>query len=183
MTRIFLPLSILSLLAMGATLALGLRIGNAAAPDQAGPVSVHLLSGMATIVFSLLVHALVLTYFLGTGRWLEETCNAYRLEPTYLAENRTLKWRIYPLMTVCLLLLIATGAFGAAADPASAVGFRGWGSLSAAHIHLLISVTTLALNMGAYGWEYLALRRNGELVTEVLSHVRRIRTDRGLPVD
>lgn len=183
MTRIFLPLSILSLVAMGITFAMGLRIGDAALPEQAGNVSAHLLSGMGTIVFSLLVHALVLTYFLGTGRWLEETCNAYRLAPTFLTENRRLKWHIYPLMTFCLLLLVATGAFGAAADPASAVGFKGWGAISAAQVHLLIAVTMLALNAGAYGWEFLALRKNGELVNEVLAQVRRMREERGLPVE
>ena len=183
MTRIFVTLAILSVLALSTSVFLGLRIDNAASPSQSQNVSVHLLAGLGTLCFAVLCHALVLTYFMGTGRWLEETCNAYRLDEKYQTESRSMKIRIYPLMTVCLLLLIATGAFGAASDPASAVGFKGWGSFSAANIHFLIAITTLTINLGAYCWEFLALQRNGELVNQVLAQVRQMREARGLPVE
>lgn len=183
MTRIFVPLAILSILALTASIFLGLQIGNAASPSETHNISVHLLAGLGTLCFALLCHALVLTYLMGTGRWLEETCNAYHLDSKYQAESRRLKWRVYPWMTLCLLLLIATGAFGAAADPASAVGFKGWGSLSGANIHFLIAVTALTINVGTYGWEFLTLQRNGEIVNKVLTRVRQMREERGLPVE
>lgn len=183
MTRIFAPLAVLSLLLMGLTVFLGLRIGDAATASEAKHVSVHLLSGLGTIVFSLLVHALVLTYFMGTGRWLEETCQAYRLEARLLDANRSMKWQVYPLMMLCLTLLLATGGLGAAADPASPVGFRGWGELSGAKVHFLAAMLMWIVTCGAYGWEYLVLRRNGEIVTQVLARVREIRTQHGLPVE
>jgi hypothetical protein len=119
---------------------------------------------------------------MGTGRWLEETCTAYRLGDDWQTGSKNLKWQLYPAMVMSLLLLIVTGAFGGAADPASAVGFKGWGPVTAAQVHLAVAGLTLAVNAAVNIAEYLALSRNGRLVNEVLQEVRRIRTERGLEV-
>jgi hypothetical protein len=184
MTRIFLSLAICSSLTLVAALGLGLTIGDASLRDTAvqSRVAVHFLTGVAALVFGVLVHALVVTYFMGTGRWLEETCNAYRLGNSWQQASRDVKWKMYPAMFTSLLLLIGTGALGGAADPASAVGFRGVGPLSAAQVHLWFAVTTLVFNLCVNVWEFLALQRNGRLVNEVLDQVRRIRMERGLDV-
>ncbi|MBS0265896.1 MAG: hypothetical protein JSS02_28455, partial [Planctomycetes bacterium] len=81
MTRIFLSLAIFTSVGLFVALGLGLAIGDATQRDLAvqSRVTVHMLTGAAALVFSMLVHALVVTYFMGTGRWLEETCNAYKL--------------------------------------------------------------------------------------------------------
>lgn len=184
MTRIFSTLAVLSNCALAFALWLGLDIGDARLRDAAvqQKVGVHFLIGVGALVFAVLVHAVVLTYFMGTGRWLEETINAYRLPGDAKQTSRNLKWRTFPAMMASLLLLILTGAFGGAADPASAVNFQGWGDFSAAHVHLLIAAITLAFNIAANVWEFVALSRNGQLVSGVMDEVRRIRTERGLLV-
>jgi hypothetical protein len=184
MARIFLTLAICSALALAVALWLGLRIGDASVREAAvqSRVAVHFLTGVAALVLAVLVHALVITYFMGTGRWLEETCAAYRLGESWQARSRVLKWRLYPAIAGSLLLLIATGALGGAADPASAVGFKGVGPCTAAEVHLYAAAAMLAVNAAVNAFEYLALRRNGTLVNEVLAEVRRIRLERGLDV-
>jgi hypothetical protein len=184
MTRIFTTLAICGTVVLITALWLGLRIGDATLRDPAvqSRVTVHFLTGVAALVFAILVHALVITYFMGTGRWLEETCKAYRLNNSWQARNRNLKWRLYPVMVASLLLLIVTGAFGGAADPASAVSFAGFGPLTAAQVHLDVAIATLVVNAVVNVSEYAALRRNGLLVGEVLAEVRRIRLERGLDV-
>ena len=184
MTRIFLSLAICSTGTLLTALWLGLDVGDASVRAAAvqSRVAVHFLTGVAALVFAVLVHALVVTYFMGTGRWLEETCNAYRLGDARQSGSRTLKWRLYPAMVTSLLLLIVTGASGGAADPASAVGFKGWGPLTAAQVHLAIAGLTLGINAAVNVAEYVALRRNGRIVDEVLQEVRRIRLERGLEV-
>jgi len=184
MTRIFITLAICSTGLLLAALWLGFEIGDASMRSAAvqSRFTVHLLTGMAAVVFALLVHALVVTYFMGTGRWLEETCNAYRLSPTWQTGSKNLKWRLYPAMVGSLLLLILAGASGGAADPASPVGFKGWGILTAAEVHLAAVGLALAINLGVNIAEYVALSRNGRLVQEVLQEVRRIRKERGLDV-
>lgn len=184
MTRIFLTLALLSTLALGAAFWLGLEIGSAYEVDRStqARVSVHFLTGVAALVFAVLVHAIVLTYFMGTGRWLEETSSAYHLSDAWRLQSRNLKYRTLPAMTASIVLLILTGAFGGAADPASAVGFQGWGSLSAAEVHLVVTSIALVFNAGVNVLEYQSLRRNGLLVNDVMQQVRRIRVERGLDV-
>lgn len=184
MTRIFLTLALCSTAALLTALGLGLGIGDASLREAAvqSRVAVHFLTGVGAIVFAVLIHALVVTYFMGTGRWLEETCTAYSLGSAWQGESRNLKWRLYPALTLSLLFLIATGALGGAADPASAVGFQGVGPLSASQVHLAVAGLTLLINAAVNVWEYIALKRNGELVNRVLQEVRRIRVERGLEV-
>jgi hypothetical protein len=183
-TRIFTTLALCSTAMLAAALWLGLDIGDAHLRDSAvqSRVTVHFLTGVAALVFAVLVHALVITYFMGTGRWLQETCAAYRLGNDWQARSRELKWKLYPAVVASLLALIATGAFGGAADPASAVGFRGIGALSAAQLHLCVAVAALLINAAVNALEYAALRRNGALVSKGLAEVRRIRLERGLEV-
>jgi ABC-type multidrug transport system fused ATPase/permease subunit len=185
MTRIFLTLSIVATLALLGALGLGLSIGDASVRSMAvqSRVSVHLLTGVGAVVINVFVHALVVTYFMGTGRWLEETCNAYQLGNSWQKTSRDLKWKMYPAMLTSLLLLITTGAFGAAADPASSIGFKGWGPLSAGQVHLCFALLTLTLNMGVNCAEFVALSRNGQLVADVMGQVRRIRLEKGLEVE
>ena len=184
MTRIFATLALCSTATLVTALWLGWEIGDATSRDPAvqSRVMVHFLLGVAALVCAVLVHALVITYFMGTGRWLEETCEAYRLVDSWQARSRELKWRLYPAIVASLLLLIVTGAFGGAADPASAVGFQGIGPLTAPQVHLWVAVVTLLVNAVVNVFEFLALRRNGALVQEVLAEVRRMRLERGLEV-
>ncbi len=182
MQRIFLTLAVLSTVLLAISFALGWRVEDASLPAAQSDVSTHILISLAGLVFAALVHALVLTYFMGTGRWMEETGAAYRLKATWYSQNQSLKYRTVPAMVVCLTLLVLVGATGGAADPASPIRFDGWGTFSAADIHFWLTIGTLALNLIVNVWEYRAINRNGWLVQQVLGEVRRIREEKGLPV-
>jgi hypothetical protein len=184
MVRIFSSIAVVSTLGLACVFWLGWRIGDPTSHDSAvqGEVGLHFLAAVAALCFAILAHALVLTYLMGTGRWLEETCRAYRLDETWQQRSRELKWRLYPAMMAALLALIGAGAFGAAADPGSAVGFRGILGLSAAEVHLAAALAAVVLNVVVNAFEYRVLRRNGELVASVLEQVRRIRVEKGLAV-
>ncbi len=149
---------------------------------QAG-VQYHFLMALAALVFATLVHAIVLTYFMGTSRWIEETSAAYRLSSKLYDRSKSIKYQTIPLMIVCFLLLLFTGAMGAAADPASPMQAKGWGSVSAATIHLIAAFSAIVANLFVNWLEFRALEKNGEIVDEVLAEVRRIRLEKGLAVD
>lgn len=185
MNRIFLTLGTLSTVVLVSAFVLGLQIGDPREldPQVQATVQHHFLTALAGLCSATLVHALVFTYFMGTGRWLEETSQAYRLSPEFYRESQTIKYRLLPAMMGCFLLLLATGAFGAAADPGSPVQFTGWFGYSAAAWHRGCALLTLAANLAVHYWEYLALFRNGEIVQAVLAEVRRIRLEKGLAVD
>lgn len=182
MTRIFTMLAIVAALLTTIAFTLGMSIGDATQRSAQTVVSYHLLAGLGALLFTSLVHAIVLTYFMGTGRWLEETTTAYRISWDFYKESKVLKYRTILLMMFCFLLLIATGAFGAAADPASAVGFRGAWGISGGTIHMTLALVTWAINLLVNVYQFQVLTRNGEIVEAVLTEVRRIRVENGLTV-
>ncbi|MCA9088443.1 MAG: hypothetical protein KDA90_07375 [Planctomycetaceae bacterium] len=177
MTRIFLTLAGTSNLLLVITFALGWRIEDAAAVTDAGrsQVDLHFLTALAAAVIVMMVHAVALTYFMGTGRWIEETGEAYRLGDSARAENIRLKYRVIPGLVGCMFMVIITGAFGAIADPASAVQIPG-----GATIHFTLASATLAMNLFVSYYEWLQIGRNGQVVDAVIAEVRRIRKSKGL---
>ncbi len=181
-TRIFLTLASVSTLLLLTVFVLGLNIDDPKAIESQPLVSWHLMLALTGLVFAALVHAVVLTYFMGTGRWMEDVCKTYQLDESWRLESQRLKYRVIPWMCVCILLLLTTIGFGAAADPASRMGFSGWAGLSASTLHLLVALTTVGCNVFVNVREFQAIERNGQLVQGVLEKVREIRVARGLPV-
>ena len=150
---------------------LGLLIGDPRQLDRAvqAGVQYHFLTALAALCFATLVHAIVFTYFMGTGRWIEETSQAYRLPADFYRENQRVKYRLTPAIVGCFLMLLATGA-SAAADPGSPVQFAGWWGIPAATWHSSFAIATLGINLGVNYWEYIAVSfRNGEIVQAVLA--------------
>jgi len=138
-------------------------------------VSMHLLIALGASLLVLMLHAVVLTYFMGTGRWLEDTSTAYKLDERFRLQNIRLKYRAIPGMIVCMLLIILTGAFGASADPLPTAQ-----SSMTSTIHFTLAMTTVFLNLLVSVLEYQAIAGNGRLVAEVVGEVKRIRKERGL---
>ena len=184
MTRIFLPLASLSTVTLIIAMVLGLSIDDpkvATSAVQAG-VQYHFLTALAALCFATLVHAIVLTYFMGTGRWIEETSNAYKLPATFFQRNQSIKYRTIPAMVGAFVLLLMTGALGAAADPAAPLKFGGWFNLTPDKLHLTGAILAVVANIAVNYMEFLALERNGDIVDEVLVEVKRIRVEKGLAV-
>lgn len=182
MTRIFLTLASVSTMLLVVVFLIGLNIDDPKLPEAQSLISWHMMLALSGLVFAALVHALVLTYFMGTGRWMEDVSKAYQLDSRFQEETKQLKYRSLPMMTFSLLLLFVTIGFGAAADPASKMGFAGWGGITAGTCHMLTAIATMAINFFTNLREFQAIERNGELVNEVMQKVRELRLARGLPV-
>jgi hypothetical protein len=181
-TRIFLTLASVSTLLLLTVFVLGLNIGDPKLPDSMSLKSWHLGLAIGGLICATLVHALVLTYFMGTGRWMEDVSKAYQLESHWQAECQRLKYRVILAMSGSFLMLLVTIGFGAAADPGTGMKFSGWAGFSPATLHLLVALTTVGCNFLVNVQEFQYLERNGQLVNEVVEKVREIRIARGLPV-
>jgi hypothetical protein len=175
--RIFLTLSIAANAALGVAAWYGLGVHDESRDLQAvkHAVSMHLLVALGASLLVLMLHAIVLTYFMGTGRWLEDTSQAYQLDERFRRQNIRLKYRAVPGMVVCMLLVIVTGAFGASTDPLPTAQ-----STLTSTIHFTLAMATVCLNLLVSILEYTAIARNGRLVAEVVGEVKRIRKERGL---
>lgn len=173
MNRIFIVLAIFANALLIAAFVLGWMIGDAI--EARSEVNRHMLIALGASILALLVHAVSLTYFMGTGRWIEETSDAYALGEERRRTNIRLKYQSIPGMVLSMILIIVTGAFGAMADPAATRTMPGAGA-----IHFTLAAVTLAVNVLASVLEFDAIRRNGLLVDAVITDVRRIRKEQGL---
>jgi hypothetical protein len=132
----------------------------------------HFLLGLGTALVTLLVHCLIFTYFLGTGRWVKEVKLAYRLPDDPLPRlTRDLKRQVFPPALFAMLAATFTGAAGAAAH----VQAWPW------PIHACLATLTLVINFWAFQIEYRCLNTNARALDEVMVEVDRIRSQSGLP--
>lgn len=184
MKRIFLSLVVVSTILLVVAATLGLNIGDVRSLDAStqSQVSMHMLVGLGALTFATLVHAICLTYFMGTGRWIEETSNAYSLDLSWYDRNQRIKYRTVGGVVLCVLLLISVGAFGAVADPATPVSLDGTLGMTSGQIHFFTAVLTVIINIVTNFAQFVAISQNSILVDGVLAEVCRIRADRGLPV-
>lgn len=177
MNQIFSVLATVSNIVLLITFGLGWRISDPGSLAQAAreQVSSHFLFALGAIMFALLVHAIVLTYFMGTGRWIQETCEAYRFEGNARTENIRLKYKVIPGMVLCMGLLIITGAFGAMSDPAANMQMP-----SAHFIHFGLAIALLTANIVVSVLEYHHISRNSAVVDLIYQEVKKVRRERGL---
>jgi len=136
---------------------------------------VHFLFALASSSFALFVHAVVLTYFMGTGRWIQETSEAYSFEGEARAQNMKLKYKALPGMMLCLALILITGAFGAIADPGSNTQMD-----HSATIHFTLAVSLFLANLLVNVIQYSAIVKNSHVVDLVYKEVLKVRKERGL---
>jgi hypothetical protein len=147
-----------------------LRDGAGGADDSA--FMIHFFLGLGTVLVCLGVHCLIFIYFLGTGRWVKEVANAYRLSDDPLPKTtRELKRQAFPPALFAMLVPIATAAAGTAAQR------REW------HwsIHAALAVATILVNLWAFAVELRCVRTNVGVLDDVMREVDRIRAEAGLP--
>jgi hypothetical protein len=165
MNRIFLGLAVTSTSLFVASYGLGL--GATAEAGSGGRVwfTVHFIVGLATVLVGLLVHSIVFTYFLGTGRWVKEVVHVYRLPDWVYAQATKNKRRAFPFELLGMSLICLTAWFGAGSQ------MRGWPALW----HLALASLTLAFNLGAFVAEYAAIVAQARLLLEVKREADRLR--------
>lgn len=182
MERVFGRVATFAVALIVATAGLGLWIGDL--HGQTDPTvirwaTVHRLSGVLAALLVVLVNSMAVTYFIGTGRWCREVAETYGLGADFDRRSRVLKRRGFPPALLGMLAVVGIVALGGAADPAT--GRPGTAAWVTPHL-----IGALALG-GVIAWCFVAqipgIRRQHELVEEVLGAVRRVRVERGLDID
>jgi hypothetical protein len=132
----------------------------------------HIYCGLFTAICTLLVHCLIFTYFLGTGRWVKEVTLAYDLpdEPLHKT-TRELKRKTFP---PALFAMLGTHA-AAAAGMGVLVQEWPW------PVHFSLATLAIVLNAWAYWVEVRALFQNDKILAAIYVEVDRVRAERGLP--
>ena len=132
---------------------------------------IHFCLGLFTAIAILLVHSIVFTYFLGTGRWVKEVGIAYKLaDHQWPKLTRELKREAFPAALFAMLIGIATAAAGAGRQ----LEEWHWG------IHMTLAFGTLIINLWAFTVEYRCVTINASVIDAVLAEVDKIREEHGL---
>src|SRR5580765_6835063 len=170
MTRIFATLASANALALAVTFVLGCwsKLTDGINAGESSVYVLHFLFGLFTGVGTLLVHCLIFTYFLGTGRWVKEVTLAYDLpdEPWH-KRTRDLKRQTFPPALTAMLVTIATAAAGAGGQ------LQAWPW----QVHFTLGVVTLLVNAWAMMLEYRNVHINARTLDAVLSEVDRVRAE------
>jgi hypothetical protein len=139
----------------------------------------HWDAGLATCILTLLVHSVVLTYFVGTGRWVREVSEVYGFALDLYAKAWKTKARAIPFAMGSMLVIIAAGAMGAAADPGATVRLGTWMGVAAGRWHLISVLAALAFNTISYWMEYRALEAHALIIDQVMHQVAQVRAAHG----
>jgi hypothetical protein len=178
MTRILLTLSLVSLVLLVATLAIGLSIGDLYSDpsDQTLRLAtIHRLSGTAAALGVVFVESVIATYFIGTSRWCKEVAETYRLDLAPVRASARLKRKAFAVALVGMMTVVGIIALGAAADPATArENTRDW-----TNYHLAAALAGTALIAWTYfaGWQYV--RENHAIIDGLLAQVAKTRHEHG----
>ena len=179
LSRIFPTLAVLSLLVMFAAVALGLSIGDLyhAPSEQTLHIrGVHMLTGTAAALAVVLVHSIVITYFVGTSRWCKEVTETYSLDHKLAIQSAILKRKTFPWAVLGMLAVVGVGALGAASDPGT-----GRANTSAmAPKHYAGAIAGITLVAWTYYRAWLNIVANQQVIERIVAKVGEIRRQRGL---
>ncbi len=148
--------------------------------DAQQRATVHRLLGTASAMVIVFVNSLVVTYFIGTARWVKEVAEPYKLDASLVSRGQRLKRRVFPFALVHMLMAVGVSALGAASDPAASLKLQPPGGLSWTMLHLLAACGGLFLLIWGSMHQAAAVRAQNELINEVLRLVAEIRRERGL---
>lgn len=170
-----------ALVMMGATLIVGLSVGDLHVdrdPDTLRWATVHRLAGVAAALSVVLVNSIVITYFIGTSRWCKEVSETYGLDPQLVRRSNHLKRRTFPWAVTSMLTVVGVVALGGAADPATGrEGTALWVTP-----HLLGAMTGLLIVAWIFYVEWQNIAANHAVINDVMTDVRKIREAKGLEV-
>jgi hypothetical protein len=168
MHRIFLGLAVTD----GSLLVASFVLGLLATGETPGPGSVwrgtHVLISLLATLTTLLVHSIVYTYFLGTGKWVKEVARVYQLPDWIHAQAKKNKRKAFRFEFWSMTLIAVTAWLGAASDT------QRLGPLW----HLGVAAATLAFNLGAFAVEYAVIVAQARLLLEVKARADQLREAR-----
>jgi hypothetical protein len=135
-------------------------IGTAVA-GYGGVMHWHRVFGALAAMVCCGVHCVVFTYFIATGKWIEQAILVKKLDPGIAAPTRPLRNRAFAAALSVIVVAIATAIVGAAVDNQY---------LSPAWHHVM-AVVLLAGNVGAGVVEYRCIGDNGMIIGGILKRI------------
>jgi hypothetical protein len=187
MIRIFTTLALLAVAVLLVTLSVGLYIGDLHGPSLRNSPQlpqlvnlaiIHKMFGLGAALVVVFVNCIVVTYFVGTSRWCKEVVETYSLDLELLRRSVILKRRTFPWSVLSMLTVVGVIALGGAADPGTGLpGTANW-----VMPHLIGALVGVGFIVWTFIVEAQRIHAHHAVITDILSEVKRIRSERGLEV-
>lgn len=117
----------------------------------------HFVVALGATVLTLLVHCLVLLYFMGTGKSLQEAVDAHKLDPEIITWTRTAKRRVFPLLGAAAVTTVATAIVGGGVDTGKVPAL----------VHGALGTLAVVLNVWAFYRQILVIGENSVIIGDV----------------
>lgn len=159
MLPLFLALTLVNLLCLGVTTALGYGSVRAGGENR----QMHILAGALSTLVSCGVHCIVFTYFIATAKWIQHAVMVKRLDNRLVSPTRSFRKQAFPAALLAMAAVIAAAFLGAARD--NGLVTRGW--------HHAFGIAALAINLVVAVFEFRAIRSNSHLIDRILETIAR----------
>lgn len=156
MIPLFVGITLVNLIALAATCALGYAVH---AGHDLGPY--HQLAGVLATLACCATHCIVFTYFIATAKWLQHAIAVKQLDPALAEPTRSFKKQAFPAALIAM-----TTTFLAAVSGAITFSYR-----IAPITHHAIALAALVINLLVALVEYRAISHNGRLIDDVLRRI------------
>jgi hypothetical protein len=154
MIPLFLGLTAFNLICLITSAVLGY-----ASMNRPGLGGSHFLVGALASLGCCAVHCVVFTYFIATAKWVQQAIALKQLDARLIEPTRSFKAQAFPAAILSMGIVFVTAVFGAAT--------QNYG-ISITWHHFL-AITSIATNAIAAAVELAAIRRNGQLIDDVLA--------------
>ena len=142
-------------------------------------LSFHMLLGLLASLAVVLVNSIAVTYFIGTSRWCREVVETYSLPLDLARQSAELKRRSFPWALAGIVIVLSIVMLGGASDPSTGLqNTTNW-----VVPHFLAGCAGACLIALSFVMQVGYIRRNSDVVDEILAQVRSIRIQKGLQVD
>lgn len=126
------------------------------------PFGSHFTAGVFTALFTCLVHSIVFTYFIGTGKWIKEEVAKARLKAEdWIPQTKQFKMKTSPLALYSIILILITAFLGASVQNNASAALY-WLHKSAAYL-------TLVFNIFSFYIEGKVIAENSKLLEKALN--------------
>ncbi|MBI4970436.1 MAG: hypothetical protein HZC17_01145 [Candidatus Omnitrophica bacterium] len=156
MLPIFIGLAISNTILLMLTLGTGIQLGAGKIPFGS-----HFSAGVFTALFTCLVHSIVFTYFIGTGKWVKEESAKGKLRETeWIPQTKKFKMQSSPPALFSIILVLITAFWGAYVHSHPTI-FAIW-------THKTVAYLTLVFNVFSFYIEGKVITENTQLLEKAL---------------
>jgi hypothetical protein len=155
--QLFLGLTVLNLLCLSITAALGYAVMQRGADWG----SYHQLAGVLATLVCCAVHCIVFTYFIATAKWLLHAIEVKQLDPAIALPTRSFKAQAFPAAVIAMLFTFAAAVLGAATLSYEIPPL--W--------HHAMALLSISVNVAVAVVEYRSITRNGQIIDHVLERI------------